>query len=203
MTTLKTTVIAAINYATRDLGLNKRPTVQMDNTIDCPYVMAATGTVYGHGLITKTITKTKSDYILHINRPNANKALKTYAKLFGNKQAAYDYIYLIICHELRHMWQYQSQYSVGTTIGGFNTDELFYGHGASDVEMDANKYMIEVAKRRGLEHLACYMEKEQRSTGMFTKYDTEFNKQIVSDYRNAVKNYNKFYSCLMELLYRK
>ena len=200
MTTLKTTVIAAINYATKDLGLNKRPTVQIDDTVDCPYVMAAKATLYGEGLITKTITRTESDYILHINRPNANKALKSYTRLFGNRKAAYDVIYLIICHELRHMWQSQSQYLVGTTTSIFDTQSLFHGHGSTDVEIDANNYMIEVGTKKGLKDLACYIEKEQRSTGLYNQYNQEFNKQIRNDYKNAVKNYNKFYAFLASLI---
>lgn len=190
MSNLKETIKVAIKDATKDLGLKQYPKVKVEESTE-NYVMSATGTVYASGLFIKTITKTESDYILHINKKSIKNMTKRYAWIFGNKKAAHDYIYLIVCHELRHMWQYQEQFTVGTTTGGFSTDEMFYGHGATRTESDANQYMIGMAERKGLEDLACFMEMEQRSNGMFNKTDVDFNKQMHMNYKNALKRYNK------------
>ena len=189
-TTLKGIIKEAIVNCTKDLGLKQHPTVKVVDTTET-YVMAATGIIYAKGLFIKTITRTECNYVLHINKNSIKGMLKKYKNIFGNKQAAYDYVYLIVCHELRHMWQYQEQFQVGETTGGFDTMELFDGHGSTPVEADANKYMISVAEKIGLKPLAMFMEMEQRSEGLVNQLDKDFNKEMFKYYLKALKQYNK------------
>lgn len=190
----KETIKQAIKDVVKELGLKKHPVIKFDFSEESSWVMMATGTIYAKGLFNKVITKTETDYVLHINKKACNNMMKGYTLSFGNKQVAYDCLYLLICHELRHMWQYQEQFTVGSTRNDFSgINELFYGHGSLDVEKDANDWMIKIAEKKGIKHLAVYMELEQRAGGTFNKYDSDFIKQAINSYRNTVKNYNKLF----------
>lgn len=203
----KKMIKSAIKYVTKDLGLTQYPTVKIESNLgngNTTYVMAATGTIYYKGgLFDQVITKTESDYVLHINKDSLNRQMKVYTVAFGNKQAAYDYVYLLVCHELRHMWQYQEQYQVGTKRKVFDMTETLYGHGADKLEMDANSYMIEVANRRNIGHLAEYMEIEQRYEGISNQISTEFYKEVKTKNLKALKHYNKPLYFLTTLVFGK
>lgn len=203
----KKMIKSAIKYVTKDLGLIQCPTVKIESNLgngNIAYVMAATGTIYYEGgLFNQVITRTESDYVLHINKDALNRQMKVYTVAFGNKQAAYDYVYLLVCHELRHMWQYQEQYQVGTKRKVFDMTETLYGHGADKLEMDANSYMIEVANRRNIGHLAEYMEIEQRYEGIFNQISTEFYKEVKTKNLKALKHYNKPLYFLITLVFGK
>ncbi len=196
--TTKETMKQAIKDMTKKLGLNQYPIVKIELE-DSNYVMAATGTVYTRGkFFNETIAKTESDYVLHINKQALNKQLKRYAYIFGNKQAAYDCLYLLICHELRHMWQYQEQWLVGKPYNKLssNLNELKDGHGSTPIEMDANNWMIQIAEKRNIKYIAYFMELEQRSSGLINMYDEEFTGKVKSAYLDAISNYNKVMHCL-------
>lgn len=203
----KKMIKSAIKYVTKDLGLTQCPIVKIESNLgneNTTYVMAATGTIYYEGgLFNQVITRTESDYILHINKNALNRQMKVYTVAFGNKQAAYDYVYLLVCHELRHMWQYQEQYQVGTKRKVFDMTETLYGHGADKLEMDANSYMIEIANRRNIGHLAEYMEIEQRYEGISNQISTEFYKEVKAKNLKALKHYNKPLYFLTTLVFGK
>lgn len=191
----KKMIKSAIKYVVKDLGLTQYPTVKIESNLgdgNDTYVMASTGLIYYKGpLFNQIVSKTESDYVLHINKDSLNKQIKRYTIGFGNKQAAYDYVYLLVCHELRHMWQYQEQYQVGNKRKVFDMTETLYGHGADKLEMDANSYMIEIANRRNIGHLAEYMEIEQRYEGISNQLSTNFYKEVKTKNLKALKHYNK------------
>lgn len=189
--TAKEVMKVAIKDMVKELKLKQYPTVEM--VTEGNYVMAAGGIVYTNGFFNKVITKTESDYILRINKTKVNSMLKQYAYSFGNKQAAYDYLYLVICHELRHMWQYQEQFLVGKVHNdlNININEMFDGHGANPVEQDANAWIIKVAEAKGIKNIACFMELEQRADGLNNLFDSEFRVNIANTWADTVKNYNK------------
>ena len=192
---IKETIVEVSN----ELSLKKIPTIDMKYA-DSNAVMCATGTVYASGrLFEKRITRTECDYVLHINKYAVNNMMKRYSLTFGNKRAAYDAVYLLICHELRHMWQYQEQYQVGSTYNDFDFTELSYGHGAVNVEIDANDFMLKMAKRKGIQCIAEYMEMEQRSNGLLNRTESfysEIRKQLVC----TTKQYNKVQYLLYKVL---
>lgn len=189
------TIKAAIKDMTNELKLKQRPKVVFE-TVDEDFVMAATGTVSytTRNWFDKIITKTECDYVLHINKKAVNNMISMYCMMFGNKQASYDGLYLLVCHELRHMWQYQEQFQVGDKFDSLHTtlSELSEGHGASRVEKDANEWMLLIAKRKGWEELGHFMEMSQRSMGLYNQVDTEFNKTMRQHGVNAMKNYNRY-----------
>jgi hypothetical protein len=182
---------SAITAATKELNLEKRPTIKIEHG-SSDYVMAATGVVYSQGfLFNKIITHTECDYVLHINQESLNKLITEYTVLFCNKQAAYDAVYLLVCHELRHMWQYQTgTCHIGKPCNQLNFTEMFDGHGAADVEIDANNWMLMVASRKNINELAQYMELTQRVNGL-SNYNKEFADKVHAAYIQAAKNYNK------------
>jgi hypothetical protein len=190
----KETIKQAIRDMVKELNLKQYPTVKIIDT-DEGYVMAAGGSTFlrsnGFFNFNQTITHTECDYILRINKKAVNKAVKDYTLMFGSKKAAYDFIYLITCHELRHMWQYESDFFVGRPYRENNFTELFEGHGSSPEEIDANEFMIEMANRKGLGRLGRYMELSQRADGLSNRLDSEFQKTCRSAYVEAVNDYNK------------
>lgn len=208
MTVMKSTNTAkevmkqAIKDMTKELNLKQYPTVTIE-TEDKNYVMAATGTLHlTGGLFHKTIVRTESDYVLHVNKNAINRQIKRYAYTFGNKQAAYDCLYLLICHELRHMWQYQEQYQVGSEYDELHISisESFNGHGSTPEEIDANNWMIKVAENKGLKYLACYMELEQRAGGLCNHYNADFSEEVANTYLETVEAYNKALHHLLKFL---
>lgn len=191
----------AIKDMTKKLKLNKYPKVIIE-TEDKGYVMAASGKVWERKVdwFTTVVTRTESDYILKVNKNAVNRMIKRYTYQFGNKQAAYDCIYLLICHELRHMWQYQEGFEVGKRSTLSNFDELMGGHGSDPCEMDANKWMIAVAERRGFKELALFMELEQRSNGLCNMYDHEFIESLIVQQKVVLERYNKYLYKLRKLM---
>ena len=186
--TAKETMKQAIKDMVKELNLKQCPTIKITEE---EYVMAAGGFVYTEGMFNKIITKTESDYVLRINKTNVNKLLKRYAYSFYNKQAAYDCLYLLICHELRHMYQYQEQFLVGKIHNGLNIDEMFDGHGASPAERDANNWMIKIAESKGMNDIAYFMELEQRADGLSNRFNTDFHISMTKAYIDNIKHYNK------------
>lgn len=184
------TIKRAIKDMTKELNLKHYPKVI--NHVEEEFVMAATGTItYAmKNFCTKVITKTECDYELHINKRAINSMISQYTIGFANKQAAYDCLYLLVCHELRHMWQFQEQFQVGDIMDNFDMTSLFHGHGANKEEKDANDWMLYIAKKKGLEHLACFMECTQRSMGAYNQYDNEFKHTMYTHRMEALKHYN-------------
>jgi hypothetical protein len=178
----------AIKDMTAELKLNQYPTVVFENNKD--YVMAAGGTVYASGLFIQKITKTECDYVLRINKDAVTRCLRTYTLMFLSRKVAYDYLYLLVCHELRHMWQYQNQFTVGMEHNPISLDEVLHGHGSIPVEVDANQWMIKVAERKGIKSLASFMESEQRCS-VFNQYDKAFRETLRKHYLDTTKSYNK------------
>lgn len=199
MNKINETIKKALVDMTKELKLNKYPTVNIEHIEGG--IMAAGGTIYRQNIfLGGTIIKTECDYVLRINKKATNNIIKRYTIMFGNKQAAYDCVYLLVCHECRHMWQYQEQTMVGKRENYFNITELFDGHGADPIEQDANKWMISVAERKGLKNLATYIEMEQRQNGLSNMYNVEFKDSMHNSYLTAVNTYNKALSTLITLL---
>ena len=190
----------AINASTKELGLAKRPTIKIEHG-PSDYVMAATGSIYTQGfLFNRVITHTECDYILHINKDMLNRTIKEYTLLFCNKQAAYDAVYLLVCHELRHMWQYQTGTCfIGKPTNDLNISAMFDGHGAVPEETDANKWMLMIASRNGLSELAQYMELTQRANGLVNQHSKEFYQEIRTSYTCAAKKYNSVLKTLFTM----
>lgn len=203
----KKMIKSAIKFATKDLGLTQYPTIKIEDNLGSKndtYIMATTGLIYYEGpLYNRTISKTKSDYVLHINKESLNKYMKIYSIAFGNKQAAYDYVYLLVCHELRHMWQYQEQCQVGSKYKMFDLTETLYGHGANELEMDANSYMIEVANKKNIGCLGEYIEIDQRYEGTFNQLSADFYKELRIKNLKVLKHYNKPLYFLTILIFGK
>lgn len=190
----------AIKDMVKELKLNQYPSVVLEDT-DENYVMSAGGTVYANGgWFNKTITKTECDYKLRINKKAVNNMLKRYGWSFGNKDAAYNCLYLLVCHELRHMWQYQEQWFTGRPFNNASFNSVYEGHGSEPEERDANEWMIQVAESKGMLNLAVYMELEQRADGIGNKYDAEFRTHFNNMYITAIKDYNKVLHVLCKAL---
>lgn len=199
---LKTTIKRAIKDMVKELGLKQYPTIKIESD-DSNYIMAATGVLYTRGgLFDRTITKTESDYVLHINKKALSRTLKSYTLVFGNKQARYDCVYLLVCHELRHMWQYQEGFLIGSKHDTMNINEMFNGHGSDPVEVDANNWMIHIAEQKGIKDLAVYMELEQRADGLSNRFDKEFHANAVIAYKDTLKHYNKMLYFIIKVLKR-
>lgn len=188
-------VYQIINQAANDmviaLNLDCYPAIKYES--DAPYVMAAGGSlcIRGDGHYPR-ITDTDSDYVLHVNPDRVSHMMDKYKCIFHSMKAAYDYLYLVVCHELRHMWQYQEGYMIGT-VHNSELDEItssLYGHGSKIVEQDANNWMISVAEIRGIKDIATYMELEQRANGLVNELSTEFKRNILKTYISTVKQYN-------------
>lgn len=188
------TIKTAIKDMVKELNLKQYPKV-VTETVNEDYVMAASGTVtyQTRDWFRKIIIKTECDYTLRINKKAVNNMILAYYIAFGNKQASYDCLYLLVCHELRHMWQYQEQFQVGDEYGSLSEtlNETANGHGANKVEEDANKWMMSIAKRHNLEELASYMELTQRAMGLFNRNSVEFYKTMKDKRLNTLKKYNR------------
>ena len=194
------TIKHAICEVTKELNLAQYPTIQMDEE-NKSYVMAASGKVYTQGFFnSKTVVKTECNYILSINKGTTLRMMKRYARLFGNSKVKYDFLYLIICHDLRHMWQFQEQFQVGEHYDDFNLTGMFHGHGSSDVETDANYWMIQKGIEKGIGSLAKFFEMEQCSDGISNKFDKEFRKELKGRFLEALKDYNKLYYVIFRII---
>ena len=194
---LKATINKAVKNMVKELSITEKPTVKVEHG-NVDYVMATGGKTYYQGfLFNKTVIRTESDYILHINRDALERTFKRYVLTFGNIKAGYDYVYLIVCHEMRHMWQYEGDFFVGTKES-FNLDEVLYGHGSNPAEKDANNFMIDKAKKLGLYNLACFMELEQRSCPL-NDFNSEYKTEIYNTYKNTLKQYNTLYYYFIKL----
>lgn len=194
------TIISAIDDMVIALNLNCYPTIKYEN--DMPYIMAAGGSLYirGNGHC-PVITKTKSDYILHIDVDKLKDTLKGYKRIFHSAKIVHDAVYLLVCHELRHMWQYQEGYLVGSVYNTEYNDTIseLYGHGAKKVEQDANAWMIGVGKSRGIEAMAIYITMEQLSNGLLNELSTTYNDKLIEVCLSTVKQYN----VIQYLIYKK
>lgn len=186
---------AAITDAMAELGLKQRPTISTDTIgVNEDFVMAAGGTIQYKGGFwgDKTITKTECNYILKINTNNLKRQLRSYYVAFGNKQAVYDSLYLTVCHELRHMWQYESQWYVGKKYNdlGDSMQRMLEGHGTLEEEADANAFATEMATAKGVKELGEYLDLLQRTAGvMFV--DKATIKELREKRIEVTKKYNK------------
>ena len=182
----------AIDDAMTVLQLKKHPTISITNDINENYVMAAGGTIHYKGMFSGTITKTVCSYELKVNEKALQKQLDVYYQTFGSKQAVYDSLYLTVCHELRHMWQYESQWFVGKEYNSFNgmTQEMIEGHGSLEEEEDANLFATEMAERKGIKELGEFLEILQRTAGALF-VDKERTKELRKKRTEVAKKYNK------------
>lgn len=187
----------AIRDAVKELGLKQYPRIKF---VDDEFAMGTTGEfVYvKRGLFGDIITESRCDYILRLNKREINKLIKQVTFIFGNKQAAYDYVYLLVCHELRHMWQYENGFFIGRPLKNHDVSYLFKGHGSTPEEVDANKFMVEMAKHKNIEKLAKYMIYIQNYDGVSNKFDTNFRKEAHYAYIEAVNKYNKLFGLLFK-----
>lgn len=197
------TINNAIDDTMNVLRLKKRPTISTNVDGNDSFVMAAGGTInYKGGFFgTGTIVKTECNYILKINEKALKRQLNSYYQAFGNKQAVYDGLYLTVCHELRHMWQYESQWYVGKEYNPLKetTQRMLEGHGTLEEEADANKFATEMATAKGIRELGEYLDLLQRTAGvMFVDKDTV--KELREKRTEVAKKYNKVLYIIYKLL---
>lgn len=194
---LKETIKSAIKYAAKDLELAKYPKVIFKNNLgdgNNTFIMASENKYYYQGfLFDRVITKTETNYILYINKDAFINCYRRHILMFGSVQAANDYMYLLVCHELRHMWQAENQFTIGDKYNDIFPIFTLEGHGCTKTERDANAYMIEVGKRKNLKDLAEYIEVEQRIIDTTTIFDSSklYDELMIKQFK-AIKNYNKF-----------
>lgn len=199
----KDVIEEAITDAMTVLQLKKRPVINVTNDINENYVMAAGGTIHYKGMFSGTITKTICNYELKINEKALQKQLDAYYQTFGSKQAVYDSLYLTVCHELRHMWQYESQWFVGKEYNSLRsmTQEMVEGHGSLEEEEDANLFAIEMAERKGMKELGEFLEILQRTAGALF-VDKDSTKELHKKRTEVTKKYNKVLYVIYKLIYK-
>lgn len=187
----------AIRDAVKELDLKQYPRIKF---VDDEFAMGTTGEfVYvKRGIFDDIITESRCNYILRLNKRETNKLMKQVTLIFGNKKAAYDYIYLLVCHELRHMWQYENGFFIGRPLESRDFSYLFKGHGSTPEEVDANKFMIKMAEYKGIKEMAEYMKYIQDYDGISNKLDTNFRKEAHYAYIEAVNKYNKLFGLLFK-----
>lgn len=188
-----------INNISKSLGLNVTPTLSFDvsdNNADST-VMYVLHTTYVRNTswFTKTIERTETDSVVHVNIEALKKQCLMYKLTCGSKEVDYDVILILLCHECRHIWQAESQWSKGKPYLGFNSMyENIFGHGALEEEKDANNFAMNyVTGKRKL--LADYLIEAQNSTGVYVDVSTLREKAI-----KASNAYNPMWAKLVSKL---
>lgn len=161
-----------INDISTSLGLNVNVTLSFDvsNSNADGTVMYTEHTTYvRNNWFTKIVERTETDGIVHVNIKALKKQCLMYKLICGSKEVDYDVILILLCHECRHIWQAESQWSKGKpydTLGLNNIHETMFGHGSLEEEKDANNFALNyVTGKRKL--LADYIIEAQNSTGAY------------------------------------
>lgn len=192
----------AIDDTMNVLCLKERPTVNMVNN-DVNFIMAVEGMIYYDNFHTKIITGTECNYVLKINEEVLKRELNGHYKTFMNKQVVYDSLYLTVCHELRHMWQYENQWFVGKKYDPVKIEEqrISEGHGTLEEEVDANAFATKIAATKGNKELGEYLDLLQRKSGTVS-----VNKDIIRKLRKkrieVAKKYNKAFYIIYNIIYK-
>jgi len=171
----------ALERIAKDLKLDKVPTIVYDGEGD--YVMAASGQVWARGnLFHETVTKTESDYVIHVNTKALADTQRQYCMLTLNPQIMTDITLILLKHECRHIWQYQNQFTVGDVREKFSF--RLEAHGDSKVERDANEYAVQKSKGRRYIlalHAKMLQEKNPFSFGPSTE-EIHLNHEVMRAY---------------------
>lgn len=127
----------------RDLKLSTTPTLAFENNKEASAVMYINTRVeYEASLFTRTITKQSTDGIVHVNTVAVAENINNlHAVLY--RDIADEFILALLRHECRHIYQCESDFSVGKVENVFSINMgIFEGHGSSPDEIDANIYAI-------------------------------------------------------------
>lgn len=132
-----------IDETTHDLKLNKKPSLNIDTTIE-PLALCTHNEFYNHF----KVVRTEAIYEVKVNPVVMNKMFRRYLLTFGVGGASFrkDFVTAILRHELRHIWQAQNNFYVGNPQFSLNFD--FNGYGNKKEELDANTYSCDTAKNK-------------------------------------------------------
>lgn len=158
-------VAKGIDTISAELSLNKTPKIVKSKG---DFVMAA---LYTAEVEENTIMSVSSDYKIYVNERKLKRIQDKISKDIGI-DVKYEVTASIMRHELRHVWQHQTGFSVGLVIG----DEF--------VERDADKWMVKASKSNKERAVAEYIKALHESK------DT--SKQAI----NVIKAYRPMYGML-------
>ena len=182
---------SAINDCMNVLKLKQRPDIEIVDSTDERFVMMAMGE-FTYNPLTRAILQCENANLIKVNVTAIEQEMQLYYQKFG-KQAGYDYIYLSMCHEMRHLWQYETGWYIGKQYNPAQ-DELtrnISGHGSLDEEVDANQFATKMAIPKGIQALAEFMEATQRIAGLLY-VDSNTRRTI----RNKATEVAKYYRSL-------
>lgn len=190
-----------INGIATSLGLNVTPTLSFDvsneNAEGTVMYVEHTTYVRNTGWFTKVVDHTETDSVVHVNIEALKKQCLMYKLTCGSKEVDYDVILILLCHECRHIWQAESQWSKGKSYDAFGLNDMhesIFGHGSLEEEKDANNWAMNyvTGKRRVL---ADYLIESQNSTGIYVDVATLREKAL-----KATNAYNPMWAKLVDKL---
>lgn len=179
----------SIKYSVvKDLELSQVPTIKFE-TEDNGKIMYVRSFKTYKGMLNRKVIGQTTDYIIHIN---LNQVIFHIAMLNTSsfRNCSRELIRVLLKHEMRHLYQIQNKFDVGSSSYIFNIDSLVFdkGYGEDKKEMDANKYAIETAKT-----------KKEYLVGIFNKLSQEMCGKTIVSKEDCVL----YLKTLKDLLYRR
>lgn len=142
----------------QELGLEEVPEIHYTHTQKDNAVMSAEcfrKTIKG------IVVKTTSIYLIIVNPYELEQIQDRFGKMAYSETIKYDVTELLLRHELRHVYQHETEMLVGMRVEDI-TDTPGVSHGRLPQEVDANNWMVKSCPER-MKSLALRLKWEQEN----------------------------------------